>query len=366
MNMHKSSKRIFVTDCEGPISKNDNAYELCCHFIPDGDKFFSIISKYDDVLADILKRHGYRAGHTLKLVLPFLKAYGVTNQTMKEFSEENIVLLPDAKGTMQFVRKTMPSFIVSTSYEHYMFALCKAIDFPFENTYHTRADIDKYSLTDRETEMLKQIAKEIAAMPMIEIPKNAKSLRDFSQHDQYTIRRLDEIFWRRIPRMPVGKIFDEVTPVGGKEKANAVQEIVNRCRCSVDCVMYVGDSITDVECFQFVRSGDGLTFSFNGNEYAVREAEIAVMSENTIVTSILADVFARFGKDFTMQFAKEWSFSGLKRFEVNPSLSKRVQQLYPKSLPRVEIITRDNKEKLAKESVIFRKNVRGEAIARLG
>jgi energy-converting hydrogenase A subunit R len=366
LTIHRSSKRIFVTDCEGPISKNDNAYELCCYFIPDGDKFFSLISKYDDVLADILRRRGYRAGNTLKLILPFLKAYKVTNQKMREFSEENILLAPGAKDTMRFVYKTMPSFIVSTSYEHYMFALCKAIDFPLENTYHTRADIDKYCVTDKETEMLKQIAKEIAAMPMIEVPKTAKSLRDFSQSDQCTIKRLDEVFWRRIPRMSVGKIFDEVTPVGGKEKANAVQEIVNRCRCSVDCIMYMGDSITDVECFQFVRNGDGLTVSFNGNEYAVREAEIAVMSENTIVTSILADVFSRFGKDFTMQLAKEWSFSGLKRFEVNPNLSKQVQQLYPKNLPRVEIITRDNKEKLAKKSVIFRKNVRGEAIARLG
>ena len=36
----QSVKRIFVSDCEGPISKNDNAYELAANFIPNGDSFF--------------------------------------------------------------------------------------------------------------------------------------------------------------------------------------------------------------------------------------------------------------------------------------------------------------------------------------
>ncbi len=68
-------KRIFVSDCEGPISKNDNAFELAAHFIPEGEKLFTNISKYDDVLADVLQKPGYTAGSTLKLILPFFKAY---------------------------------------------------------------------------------------------------------------------------------------------------------------------------------------------------------------------------------------------------------------------------------------------------
>jgi energy-converting hydrogenase A subunit R len=45
--------RIFVTDCEGPISKNDNAMELAASFVPQGERFFSLLSKYDDFLADV-------------------------------------------------------------------------------------------------------------------------------------------------------------------------------------------------------------------------------------------------------------------------------------------------------------------------
>ena len=72
----KQEDAVFITDCEGPISKNDNAFELTCHFIPDGDRFFTLISRYDDIQADIVKRPGYKPGDTLKLILPFLKAYG--------------------------------------------------------------------------------------------------------------------------------------------------------------------------------------------------------------------------------------------------------------------------------------------------
>ena len=96
-------KRIFISDCEGPISKNDNAFELTAHFIPEGDKLFANISKYDDVMADVLRKPSYSAGSTLKLVLPFFKAYDVTDKQMEDFSEKNIVLIANSKNTLHHV-----------------------------------------------------------------------------------------------------------------------------------------------------------------------------------------------------------------------------------------------------------------------
>ncbi|MGD0510857.1 MAG: tyrosine-type recombinase/integrase [Candidatus Micrarchaeaceae archaeon] len=97
-------KRIFISDCEGPISKNDNAFELATNFIPNGDSFFANISKYDDVLADVLKKPGYCAGGTLKLILPFFKAYGVTDKQMEDFSANNIVLIANSQTTLQHIK----------------------------------------------------------------------------------------------------------------------------------------------------------------------------------------------------------------------------------------------------------------------
>ena len=66
------------TACEGPLALNDHAFELCRDFLrPYGARFFRQVSRYDDYLANLVKKPGYRAVDTLKLILPFLKAQGL-------------------------------------------------------------------------------------------------------------------------------------------------------------------------------------------------------------------------------------------------------------------------------------------------
>ena len=64
-------KKSFITDCEGPLTLNDNAFELSKYFIDDGANLFRTLSLYDDFLVDIVKKENYKAGNTLKLILPF-------------------------------------------------------------------------------------------------------------------------------------------------------------------------------------------------------------------------------------------------------------------------------------------------------
>jgi energy-converting hydrogenase A subunit R len=359
-------KKVFISDCEGPISKNDNAFELTAYYVPNGDHLFTVVSRYDDVLADVLKKPGYKAGDTLKLILPFLKAYGVTNRKMRIFSAKTLMLVSKVNKSLVFTRKVAHTFIVSTSYEHYIRALCQAINFPFENAYCTKVNIDKYMLSQKERERLKGLAAEIAKMPVIKIPRGARSIQDFSEYHQRTIKRLDEIFWEEIAKMEIGKIFDEVNPVSGREKAEAVTQITKRLGIGLSDVVYVGDSITDVEAFKTVRSGGGLTISFNGNEYAVREAEIAVMSEKALVAALLVGVFCKHGKKGVINLVNNWNVKRLKELDVDVKLKNEFFEAYGEKLPRVEVVTAANMEKLAKESTLFRKSVRGEAIGRLG
>lgn len=150
--MTAARTQAFITDCEGPISKNDNAFELASWLIPEGDRFFTLVSRYDDVLSDIIKKPDYKPGDTLKLILPFLKAYGATNAKMSTYSKANVLLVPGADETLRFIEDIMPAYIVSTSYEQYILALCEEIRFPKENTYCTRIDIDHYDLSVDEIE----------------------------------------------------------------------------------------------------------------------------------------------------------------------------------------------------------------------
>lgn len=357
---------VFVSDCEGPISKNDNAFEIAAKFIPEGGRLFQILSKYDDVLAEIIKKSAYRAGYTLALITPFLKAHNVTNREISEFSAGNIVLIQGAMQLLRRVKETLPSFIVSTSYEQYILSICALVGFPFENVYCTRLDLDKYFIDGVEKEKLMQFEKEILNLPMIEVPDDAASISELSNESQETIRRLDNIFWKEMPHMASYAILKDIRPIGGEEKADAVRSIIERLNCDLSDVIYVGDSITDIQVLQLVKERKGLTISFNGNGYAVRNAEVAVLSENAIVTSVLVEVFSNRGKEDVLKLVRDWNYETLKKYCSDRTLVETMAKTYNNALPRVELVTKNNVGALVKESSVFRKTVRGEVIGRLG
>ena len=324
----------FITDCEGPISKNDNALELATNFLPEGEKFFTQLSRYDDFLA-LTGREGYKAGDTLRLVLPFLKAYGTTDKKIVEYSRKNILLMPGAKETLRFVQERMPSFIVSTSYQPYIQALCEVVEFPPENVYCTELNIDKYNISKEEIGKLKEFSKQILAYPLIEVSE----INNLSPQTKKTIDRLEEIFWKEIISMKSGKMLEEVNPVGGREKVNAIKDSLKKCNNSSQDAMYVGDSITDREALSFIRENGGLAVSFNGNRYAIEKAEVVCISGNTAPISVLADAFSQGGKARVMELIENWK----------------------EKLPLLEVVSGNNKERLISESERFRKSVRGEA-----
>jgi len=343
-------------DCEGPITKNDNALEVSHYFLPRGEKFFSLLSKYDDFLADIIKRKGYGTGTTLAFILPFLKAYGATNKIIKDYSRNHLLFIPGAKRTLSCLKEKMPTFIISTSYQHYIEALCDMTGFPVENTYSTALDLDKYQIPKREIRQLKKILQEIISLPFISL-SGIKEKKDLSSGIQRTIERLDEIFGKEIPSMQCGRILKEVSPLGGKEKAKAVLASLQRTGGKLSDVMYVGDSITDVEALILTKEG-GLAISFNGNTYALRAAELACLSPHTFPLEILAEVFCQEGKKGVLSLVEKWP----------NTLGRKTKEkiLTFKPLPELEIIKRNNLTDLIKKSEKIRKELRGETVGKLG
>jgi len=353
-------KKLFVTDCEGPLSLNDNAYELAKEFIPDGDEFFRIVSLFDDYLVDIVKKPDYNAGSTLKLIVPFFKAYGVTNGDIIDFSRNNVLFVDGARGTMELAKKAMDSFIVSTSYGQYIEAVCDSLGFPFENTYYTSLDIyDSFEISDEDRKKLfefKEIISEIAD----------KEKKD----DFLDVDRLNEIFFEEIPKMNIYKLADCVVCVGGMGKQIAVEDIIANLEIEKNGLMYVGDSHTDVEPLGFAKENGGIGISFNGNESAIKEAEIAIISDNTIVTSLLIDLHSKFNKDYVLEFVKSYSSDPKRAFEsfrIGFALIDKFNEIFvDKDLPIIELVTGDNLEELVLKSIEMRKKVRGDSIGSLG
>jgi len=333
--MERKARRIFISDCEGPLTKNDNAAELAEAVIPKGDHFFKKVSLYDDYLAEVVRKHGYKAGDTLRLILPFFKAFGLDNRTMVKFSRRNIEMIPQADCMLREIADLIPAYIVSTSYSPYIRAVCEVMGFPFRNTCSTDVNLDDYSLGETERKALKDLHARIVDLPDFTIPSAAQSADDFSEEDRRTLQELDEIFWVTIPQMEINKIIEEVNPVGGREKAAAIRQIAAIEGAELRDVFYVGDSITDVDAFRLVRANGGMALSFNGNDWAVKEASFAVTAQTALPIGWLAVLFVNQG---TRGF-QDLTMTG---------------------------VTTENLERVATRSSLVRKSVRTEKIGGLG
>jgi len=316
--MGRTPRRIFISDCEGPITKNDNAAELADAFIPKGDRFFSKISLYDDYLAEVVRKPGYKAGDTLRLILPFFKAFGLDDNSMIKFSRRNIEMIPQADCMLREILDIVPAYIVSTSYSPYIRAVCDALGFPSSNTYSTAVSLDKYDLARAEKARLKELHAQITDLPHFSIPAGASSTDELTEADRATVQVLDEIFWKTLPSMSINRIINEVNPIGGREKAVAIERIRDAEGADLRDVFYVGDSITDVEAFRLVRSGGGMALSFNGNDWAVREASFAVTAQTALPIGWLAMLFVNQGTR---------GFQDLMMSEISPDTTQRVTDM---------------------------------------
>ncbi len=276
--MSKTHSRVFITDCEGPITKNDNAAELAEAFIPKGDVFFQRLSLYDDYLAEIERRPNYKAGDTLRLILPFFKAFGLDDRSMTKFARRSIEIIPNADRALKRIASLAPAYIVSTSYVQYINAVCDAIEFPFSNTYSTLVNIDDYDLSAEERQTIKDLHQRILSVPDFSLPQGAHTAEELPETDRSVIAEYNHIFWDLLPQLDIYRLIREINPVGGMEKATAVVKITELENVKLEDVLYVGDSITDIEAFRMVKAAGGVAVAFNGNDWAVQEASFGVTS----------------------------------------------------------------------------------------
>jgi energy-converting hydrogenase A subunit R len=346
-------RRIYVTDCEGPLTKNDNAQEISACFVPDGAELFARLSRYDDFLADVVGRPGYNAGDTLRLLPPFLKAFEVTDADVEAFSAESVLLVPGALEALAAIDGLMPTFIISTSYTPYLKALCRLSGFPLENVRCTELSLDAWPMPEAEIAWLRAQAARIMDRRPIEIPAGARSAGDLTPDDAATVAQLDDLFWRQMDDRVSGELLAAVHPVGGGMKLAALQEIVAVEDVAGAAVMYVGDSITDAPALAAVQGWGGVSLSFNGNRYALAAAEFAAASPDAGVAAELAKAFAGGGHAAVEATVRAWP-----RPMKGRTPAGRVRA-------RVGLVV-EEPEALAVASAAARRSVRGERIASLG
>jgi len=346
-------RRIYVTDCEGPLTRNDNAQEIAGRFIPDGAELFARLSRYDDFLADVVRKPGYNAGDTLRLLPPFLKAFEVTDDAVEEFSAEGVLLVPGALQLLAEITALLPVFIISTSYTPYLKALCRLSGFPPANVRCTELSLDAWPMPEDEKAWLRDEAARVMGRSVIEIPPEARSAGDLTPADAETVARLDDLFWAQMDGRVSGELVAAVRPVGGGMKLAALEKIVSAEGVEGAGVMYVGDSITDAPPLAAVKAWRGASLSFNGNGYALAAAEFAAASPDAGVAAELAKAFAGGGRDGVKAAVRAWP---------QPTEGEK-----PAGRARARVgLVAEEPDALAEASAAARRSVRGEHIARLG
>ncbi len=346
-------EKSFITDCEGPLTLNDNAFEMAAHFIEDGGELFKILSLYDDYLADVVKKENYKAGNTLKLILPFFVCVNLKNNDLVEFSKNNIYAVNDSKFLLEYLKKAMNTYIVSTSYGQYIEAVSNYMEVPFENTFYTDVDVDVLNLTDDEIKKIDEFKELILNNP-----------------DDYEL--FDDIFFSQIPKMGIYEKIKQINVVGGEGKKLAIDEIIARDNIDVNNLLYIGDSITDVEPLAFARANDGISISFNGNEYPLKVAEIAIVSPNAVPTALIANIYAENDKDTVLEFIKEYNdvddYGKLfEKYGVDLEIKDRFIEVFEgNEYPIIQIIDDNDFDEILKVSKYMRNNIRGQDIGGLG
>jgi energy-converting hydrogenase A subunit R len=357
------------TSCEGPLALNDIAFELCRDFSPpDGVRFFTQVSRYGDYLAGIAKKPGYKAGDTLKLILPFLKGAGLTNDRLAEYYRRHIAMMPKAEEAYRFLHTlNVPLFAISAGIRPYAAAVAMRFGFAPERLYCTEVDLDSYALAETEAEELRRLLGEIAAAPAIELATEVKTMEDLAPEVQKVIGLMDTIFWGSIPSMKIGRIYQDVSTMGGPEKAQALEDSLAKTGLTMANLMYVGDNLTDAPALEKVKAEGGVALSFNGNRSAIKAAEIIVVADTAWPVALLAAVFQTWGKEGVVELAQSSRPGASKYLAIPESMiepimmglqtGKTFNLYHPSTSKREDVIA---------DSTAMRRRLRGEAIANLG
>jgi len=271
---------LIFFDMEGPLSIQDNAYELMKLF-PDGGQVFEVISRYDDLRA-LEGRDDYDPGDKLALIIPFLIHHGVTEEDIKGLAERAAIVAGARELIMSL--KHWQVYCISTSYEQYANRIMQRVGIAPENLACTRFPIDRYHSLVREEDRTIVLA----------IEREILALKDGD--DEVIKRCLDRFFREELPRTSFGLAHGEVKPMGGRRKAAALRRFARTHRQFPEQVVVVGDSVTDARMLETVDRAGGLAIAFNANQYSLPYATVGLASTNISDLKVLLDAWEKGGR----------------------------------------------------------------------
>ena len=352
-------ERQFITANRGVLSANEYARDLCGKYVRNGTKLFDIIKRYERISSFLLSRRVETPSSTMQFILPFLKAGGVTDFDAYMFAKEDMILMPGAKETMGYLNSLLPSFISSSTFDHDMRAVCEALDFPVANATCSMTEFDSIELDRDEAKRIRDMAVEITKLKIPDRRYSFEGGEVLSKEDTDILVLLDRLFTEELPDMKIYQAVNSMRAIGANEKSYSVLEIRRKTSIDFDSTMYVGTDIYDHMAMDIIKESDGLALSFNGNEFAVRASNVAVVGDDTTVIALLAAEFYDYGIEAVYDLIEDWSPKALRDHICSDNnIRDELLRRYPKKLPEVRKVDKSNVDEVSSVSESYRKKLR--------
>ena len=360
-----------VFDLEGPISPQDNAYEVM-GLVENGDHIFEVISKYDDVLT-LQGRKNYEPGDALKLIVPFLIFNGISEEDIKKVSRQ-AKIVNGAKELINWLKSdNWKIYIISTSYEQHAHNIAEQLGIESDSVYSTKLPLDSYLLESKSDDMsmIEKTQADILSFYFKYGINNTKKFNDI-------VNKLDKVFFSDMPKTRFGKILNQIQVIGGERKVTAMIHAIGGLSYIKD-TMAVGDSITDYKMLKAVKEGCGLSIVFNGNTFSLPYAVVAIAGEDIRSIYLLAKMFTEGGRELVFTTAKNLE-DNFKENEIDsqkifkdvftPKIAQfLIEPKHELKFPYINLIESASDEKLHHIAEIhkrFRRIVRGADVSQLG
>jgi energy-converting hydrogenase A subunit R len=291
-------------DLEGPLSPQDNAYDLMRLF-PNGDKIFEVISRYDDLLA-LEEKEDYEPGDTLALIVPFLILHNISENDIATLAAKATLTGGAAKLISWLQYNGWKIFCITTTYEQYAIRITQKLGIYAHNVACTPFPLNKLrqTLCQADSELLQQAEEEILTMRPV-------------ADDERIKQSLDKFFWEKLPATDLGEAITQVKPVGGRRKVAALTRFADKYDQPLSKWVVVGDSITDFRMFQAVEAAGGLAIAFNANEYALPHATMGLAS--TLISDLqeMLEAWQKSGRGWVervVKYKEKWGNKGDKGY----------------------------------------------------
>ena len=325
---------VVCFDLEGPLSPQDNAYELM-GLIDEGYSIFEVLSRYDDILT-LEGRAGYEPGDTLSLIVPFLIQHNISEENILDVSKK-AKITGGARELVQQLSGDWSEYVISTSYMQHALNISRQVGIPEDNVYATEFPLDEFydKVDQKDLNLVEDIEESI--------------LNELSGESDAEIKETLDEFYSKISETSLG-VLSEVKVVGGERKLDFLNDVIRRECKRLSEVVVVGDSITDLKMLDAVKKNNGIAVVFNGNKYALSHGNIGLACSSIQPLLIILEAFVEGGTE--------------KVFDVVSNLRDKKEQynnfLEP-YLSSLLSLSEEEERKLIKIHSKARKYVRGEA-----